>query len=88
MQLLPTSPKAWATAALSPSAATLARLLAAWLKAMATLATSSFWVKNSGLTRVFSSPTDFSVPGPYSAPMPELAMAAMALAAAATCFGS
>jgi hypothetical protein len=48
--------------------------------------TSSMFSKSSGLTRVLTLPTSLSVPGPKSAPMPELAMAAIAFAAAATCF--
>src|SRR5690606_12712671 len=79
----PTSPKAFLIAAWSPSAATLASWLAAAVKSRPICPALSRSLKNSGFRRVLLPSCSVVVSGLYSAPMPELAIAAMALAAAA-----
>src|SRR6185369_4583983 len=84
LQEAPSLPNCSLAAAASPVAATLAISLASLTKAPATLPTPSLLVNSSGLTRVSSQPLPLSVPGRYSAPMPEPATAWMALAALIT----
>ena len=84
LQDSPTLPNCALIKLTSPVAATFASSLAASLKVFATFVTSSFFWKNSGFKRVCFQPMPWSVPSPYRAPKPELATAAIALAAAET----